>query len=235
MLFHSLITLTTLLLLAVTAAAAPHPPDSQSTGHPWPRPNHGLPPCNEVYRPCRCPPGTTFKNLTTFGIIGAPAIDVQRVLGDWPLVIFNLTLQGLVPISVTGDGHVPGATRTFNFTVPNAGYYLFTEELVEWTTSPDGSFTQVYQQSPNPPVVEVPGGGGSFNGMWQSVTGQQTVIANETAISWKNWRCDVEEPFPAAASHEIGIIRASEILGEMGLRTGVDIPVFSIFYEVRNE
>ncbi|KAL3435005.1 hypothetical protein BDV09DRAFT_185443 [Aspergillus tetrazonus] len=218
MLFHSLLTLTTLLVLAVTAAAAPHPPDSQSTGHPWPRPNHGLPPCNEVYRPCRCPPGTTFKNLTTFGIIGAPAIDVQRVLGDFP-------------ISVTGDGHVPGATRTFNFTVPNAGSYLFTEELVEWTTTPDGSFTQVYQQSPNPPVVEVPGGGGSFNGMWQSVTGQQTVIANETAISWKNWRCDVGEPFPAAASHEIGIMRASEILDEMGLRTGVDIPVFSIFYE----
>jgi hypothetical protein len=91
---------------------------------------------------------------------------------------------------------------------------MFLFQLVEWTTSPDGSFTQVYQQSPSklsptplrnqsrtytvtidPPVVEVPGGGGSFNGMWQSVTGQQTVIANETAISWKNWRCDVEEPF----------------------------------------
>jgi hypothetical protein len=39
----------------------------------------------------------------------------------------------------------------------------------------------------------------------------------------------------AAASHEIGIMRASEILDEMGLRTGVDIPVFSIFYEVRND
>jgi hypothetical protein len=32
--------------------------------------------------PCLCPKGTTFRNLTTFGIIGAPATEVQRVMGN---------------------------------------------------------------------------------------------------------------------------------------------------------
>ncbi|KAL4996286.1 hypothetical protein BDV10DRAFT_187233 [Aspergillus recurvatus] len=252
MLFHRLVSnphlLLFLLLVAVSATASPTPSDSQSIGQPRPRPDHGLPLCNEMYRPCRCPHGTTFKNLTTFGIVGAPAIDVQGVMGDWPLVVFDLTFQGLVPISVTGDGHVAGATRTFNFTVPDAGYYLFTEELVEWTALPDGSFNQKYRQGGNPPAVDVPGGGGGYYGMWHSVTGQQTAIANETAISWQNWRCDIGEPFrkltclilldledAAATSHENGITRASEILNEMGLRTGVDIQSFTIFYEVRDD
>lgn len=40
-----------------------------------------LPPCNADYRPCRCPSGTTFKNLTSYGVIGAPAAEVQNIMG----------------------------------------------------------------------------------------------------------------------------------------------------------
>ncbi len=39
-----------------------------------------LPPCNQIDRPCKCPQGTTFKNLTSFGIIGAPALQVQNIM-----------------------------------------------------------------------------------------------------------------------------------------------------------
>jgi hypothetical protein len=45
-----------------------------------PDPN-GLPPCDTEYRPCRCPAGATFKNLTSFGVIGAPAIEVRNIMG----------------------------------------------------------------------------------------------------------------------------------------------------------
>lgn len=41
-----------------------------------------LPLCSMVDRPCKCPPGTTFKNLTTYGVIGAPARDVQDIMGS---------------------------------------------------------------------------------------------------------------------------------------------------------
>jgi hypothetical protein len=40
-----------------------------------------LPPCDVKYRPCRCPAGATFKNLTSYGVIGAPAIEVQNIMG----------------------------------------------------------------------------------------------------------------------------------------------------------
>ncbi|KAL5047461.1 hypothetical protein BDW71DRAFT_180150 [Aspergillus fruticulosus] len=48
--------------------------------------------------------------------------------------------------------------------------------------------------------------------MWHSVIGQQTVIANENALSWQSWCCDIGEPFPGCTSHENGITRASEIM-----------------------
>lgn len=32
--------------------------------------------------PCVCPKGTTFRNLTTFGVIGAPALEVQGVMAN---------------------------------------------------------------------------------------------------------------------------------------------------------
>ena len=39
-----------------------------------------LPPCSNVNRPCSCPAGTQFKNVTSYGIIGAPASDVAAVM-----------------------------------------------------------------------------------------------------------------------------------------------------------
>lgn len=39
-----------------------------------------LPPCNQIDRPCKCPHGTTFKNLTSSGVIGAPAFEVQNIM-----------------------------------------------------------------------------------------------------------------------------------------------------------
>ncbi|KAF7507862.1 hypothetical protein GJ744_010026 [Endocarpon pusillum] len=49
-----------------------------------------------------------------------------------------------------------------------------------------------------------------------SSPGQQTVMANETAIARKNWRCEVGETFPAARSHENGIANVSAILQKAG-------------------
>ncbi|KAL4866179.1 hypothetical protein BDV12DRAFT_173231 [Aspergillus spectabilis] len=192
--------------------------------------NPRLPRCSKAYRPCRCPSGTTFKNFTSFAVIGAPAVEVQNIMGDF----LNLEFQGgLVPESTTGDGQTSGATRTFHFS-NSAGSYRITEELLKWTSKPDGSFNQQYQQSPRPPAVQVPGGGGYY-GMWTSIIGEQTLIANETAIAWRNWRCDVGEPFPAATSHENAFTNTSAILQANGLHTGVDIAAFTIFYEVRDD
>ncbi|RDW93188.1 uncharacterized protein DSM5745_00510 [Aspergillus mulundensis] len=225
--------LTGLLFLAVSAAATPTPPQESSPiagGHPGPRPRP-LPPCNSEYRPCRCPPGSTFKNFTSFSLIGAPAAHVQIVMGDF----FDMTFQSLTPNSTTGSNQVAGATRSFNFTVPAAGYYLFREELTKWKTWPDGSFIQEYRQHPDPPLVKVPGGGGGYYGMWQRIIGQQTLIPNETALVWKNWRCDIGEPFPAVLSHENGMNKASSMLQDLGLHTGVDIKAYTTFYEVRDD
>lgn len=57
------------LALPVLALASPAP-TSGST----------LPPCSNVNRPCSCPAGTQFKNVTSYGIIGAPASDVAAVM-----------------------------------------------------------------------------------------------------------------------------------------------------------
>ena len=57
------------LALPVLALASPAP-SSGST----------LPPCSNVNRPCSCPAGTQFKNVTSYGIIGAPASDVAAVM-----------------------------------------------------------------------------------------------------------------------------------------------------------
>ncbi|KAG2419200.1 hypothetical protein HFD88_003995 [Aspergillus terreus] len=206
-----------------------------------------LPPCSMVDRPCKCPPGTTFKNLTTYGVIGAPARDVQDIMGSF----FDLQFQGgLVPSSTKGKDNIPGAVRSFNFSGP-AGYYVISEQvclrprinsghvadvykLTKWKTSPDGSFNQQYQQSPKPPVVQVPGAG-AYHGGWTSIIGQQTVVRNETAIAWKNWRCETGETFPSATSHEGGITNTSAVLQKQGKLTGVSIAAFTIFNEVRND
>ncbi|MCJ1441574.1 MAG: hypothetical protein MMC23_002063 [Stictis urceolatum] len=208
-----------------------------------------LPACDDNYRPCKCPSGTTFKNLTSFGIIGAPAKDVRDVMANF----FDLDWQqGLKPSSTSGKPAVPGARRNFNFTGPSGGAYQITEVLTQYSSSPDGSFVQGYEQAEKPAVVKVPGGG-EYHGEWALVVAQQSMIANETVVAYKNWRCEVGETFgkllrhpnawkwqanmraDAASSHERGIANVSSILHNSGKDSGVDISPFTIFYEVRND
>lgn len=42
----------------------------------------GLPPCSSIDRPCTCPSGSTFHNITTVAILGASAWDVRGVIGS---------------------------------------------------------------------------------------------------------------------------------------------------------
>lgn len=192
--------------------------------------HHKLPLCGPIERPCRCPSGTTFKNLTTFGIIGAPAVHIEKIMGSF----FDISyMHGLAPISTTGTDRKPGATRTFNLTGP-AGSYLISEVLTKYKVAADGSWFQQFGQSPKPPSVQIPGGG-TYHGQWHTFTGDQTKIANETVLTWKNWRCEVGDTFPAAIGHEEAITNVSSILRKQGLNTGVDVQSFSIFYEIRDE
>ncbi|OSS44046.1 hypothetical protein B5807_11145 [Epicoccum nigrum] len=85
-----------------------------------------------------------------------------------------------------------------------------------------------------PQSVSIPGQG-TYWGNWIVIKGQQTLIANETVVAWRNWRCDQGETFPAATSHEGGIANTSAILTKAGKKTGVDVAPFTIFYEVRND
>lgn len=39
-----------------------------------------LPPCSNIDRPCSCPAGTQFKNVTTYAVIGATAKDIGDVV-----------------------------------------------------------------------------------------------------------------------------------------------------------
>ncbi|KAF2675591.1 hypothetical protein K458DRAFT_381227 [Lentithecium fluviatile CBS 122367] len=206
-----------LLFLATAGLTAAAPPKN-------------LPACSIVDRRCKCPAGSTFKNLTSFGIIGAPAIEVQKIMGPF----LNIEFQGgLIPASETGKEGKPGASRTFHFNGPE-GPYNITEVLMEFKAFKDGSFAQIYQQALKPASVHIPGGG-TYHGNWVVIKGQQTLIANETVVAWRNWRCEEGETFPAALSHEGGIANASAIIAKAGKRTGVDVTPFTIFYEVRDD
>lgn len=72
---HSAIMLANLalLFLAIAGASTAAPYEAESSKK--------LPPCTIEDRRCRCPPGSTFKNFTSFGIVGAPAIEVQKIMG----------------------------------------------------------------------------------------------------------------------------------------------------------
>ncbi|MCJ1425573.1 hypothetical protein MMC29_003473 [Sticta canariensis] len=144
--------------------------------------------------------------------------------------------SGLHPSSTTGKENVVGATRTFNFSALNgaSGYYQVTEALYRQDKSPDGSFVHGFGEVPDPPVIKIPGGG-EYHGEWGLIRGQQTLIPNETAIAWNNWRCDVGFVFPAAAAHEGAIANVSTILQKAGKHTGVDVAPFTIFSEVRQD
>ncbi|KAK3369732.1 hypothetical protein B0T24DRAFT_722554 [Lasiosphaeria ovina] len=191
-----------------------------------------LPPCDAQYRACRCPAGSTFKNLTSFGIIGAPAIEVQNIMGKFLDIRYQ---GGLIPASTTGTEGVVGATRTFNFSAPAGGYYQITEVLDKYKTYPDGSFIANNEQDQRiNPVVAIPGGG-TYKGQWSQIIGEQTLIANETAVAWRNWRCEIGETFPAAQSHENGIRNASAVIAAAGKHTGVDVAPFTIFYTIRQD
>jgi len=180
--------------------------------------------------PCVCPHETTFRNLTTFAVIGAPAIQLQGVMDDF----FESEWQGGPdPYTTTGDDEQVGATRTYNFTVPG-GYYLFTETLTAQKIKPDGSFVFGFGQSDEPAVVKVPGGA-EFHGEWSIIKAQQTVVGNETAISWNNWRCEVGTPYDAPVGHEGSLLNVSSILHQKGVFTGVDVKPFSIVYTERND
>ncbi|KAG9200840.1 hypothetical protein G6514_006548 [Epicoccum nigrum] len=211
-----------LLFLAIAGASTAAPYEAESSKK--------LPPCTIEDRRCRCPPGSTFKNFTSFGIVGAPAIEVQKIMGPF----LNIEFQGgLIPASVSGKEGKPGASRTFHFT-NNVGSYDITEVLTKFEAFPDGSFAQTYQQAPKPQSVSIPGQG-TYWGNWIVIKGQQTLIANETVVAWRNWRCDQGETFPAATSHEGGIANTSAILTKAGKKTGVDVAPFTIFYEVRDD
>ena len=109
-----------------------------------------LPPCSNVNRPCSCPAGTTFKNITSYGVIGAPAADVAAVMNhckhlslgvSLPMLTrrqpdFNTDWTGLPPVSTTGTDDVVGATRTFNITANGTSYEL-TEQVPFNDLAPD--------------------------------------------------------------------------------------------------
>ena len=102
-----------------------------------------LPKCSATSGPCKCPHGVTFKNLTSYSIIGASAIDIQKIMDNCALLqqlsfprqvgllqaVFDSEWQiGLNPYKTTGEKNAVGATRTYNFTLPN-GYFIFEETV----------------------------------------------------------------------------------------------------------
>lgn len=101
-------------------------------------------------------------------------------------------------------------------------------------------------------------GGGEFHGEWAEIMAQQTLVNNETALSWNNWRCDVGTPYgqfvrfsacctvpkeqipdnyaaDAATGHESAMMNVSSIISKGGKLSGVDVKPFTIFYTVRND
>lgn len=140
----------------------------------------------------------------------------------------DTTWFGLDSLNITGRHNTVGETRTFNITANNTWYSL-TEQLIQEQVSPDGSFVQRYRQNPATPVVKVPQaqGGGEYHGYWATLTAQQTVVKNETAISYYVYRCDIGVPFDTAPYHENSLRNVSTILTRRGKHTGVDIAPFS--------
>lgn len=49
----------------------------------------------------------------------------------------------------------------------------------------------------DPPNVTKPPtmGGGTFRGFWGTINAFQTVVANETAIKFTQYRCDIGNPY----------------------------------------
>lgn len=43
-------------------------------------------------------------------------------------------------------------------------------------------------------MVQIPGGG-TYRGQWSLILGEQTLVQNETAVAWHNWRCEIGETF----------------------------------------
>lgn len=145
------------LALPVLALAAPAPTNSSA-----------LPPCGNLNRPCSCPGGTQFRNVTSYGIIGAPASDVAAVMNDckfyrslcscsWTYQ-FNTDLQpdfvsdwtGLSPVRVTGTDDEVGATRTFNITANGASYELTEQVSFPLNSSPITPQHDFRKQHPSP-------------------------------------------------------------------------------------
>ncbi|KAL2053608.1 hypothetical protein ABVK25_006261 [Lepraria finkii] len=178
-----------------------------------------LPPCSNVDRPCSCPAGATFRNITTYATIGATANDI----GDLTNNFFETTWFNLTLLSTTGIYNEYGATRTFSI----GDSATLTEELIESETYHDGSFIQRYRQNPDPPEVEKPGGGGTFDGYWETFSVQQTSVSDESTVIYAAYRCDIGDPFDTAGFHQGVINDAISVLTSEGLLTGTNVAPYS--------
>lgn len=59
-----------------------------------------------------------------------------------------------------------------------------------WNPTPPNTFLEI------PNVQKPPSmGGGTFRGFYGTINAQQTVIANETAVAYTQYRCDVGTPY----------------------------------------
>ncbi|MCJ1455734.1 hypothetical protein MMC28_006090 [Mycoblastus sanguinarius] len=181
-----------------------------------------LPLCSNTIQPCSCPAGSTFKNITTYGVIGATASDVGSVMNNF----WETNWIGTTSSNLTGTDNVVGATRTLAFTVNNTAYAL-TEELIDYEVDADGSFLQRFRQNPTPAIIAQPGG--YFEGYWETIDVQQTLMPNESAIIFSAYRCDIGDSFDTANFHVTKIQNASSILADEGKHTGEDIAPYSIF------
>jgi hypothetical protein len=56
-----------------------------------------------------------------------------------------------------------------------------------------------------PQSVSIPGKG-TYWGNWIVIRGQQTLIANETVVAWRNWRCDQGETFRMCLQSSLNIL-----------------------------
>jgi hypothetical protein len=86
-----------LLFLAIAGAATAAPYEAESSKK--------LPPCTIEDRRCKCPPGSTFKNFTSFGIVGAPAIEVQKIMGPCTIAPTSRTATHMHTLTLNSLEH----------------------------------------------------------------------------------------------------------------------------------
>ncbi|KAI9164033.1 hypothetical protein HJFPF1_05668 [Paramyrothecium foliicola] len=162
--------------------------------------------------PCSCPAGTSYIYIQTYFSWGANAWSVRNLTGN-----FSDLSWVPQPIKATiGPDNTVGSFRLTTI-AGDVGAFDWLEEITEYATKDDGSFTWAFEVKNVP--LKFPNGQGEFAGEWERFEAR-AASEHQTDVYWTLYGCHTGGTHTFPVFQRYCYSHVNQTLADMGVLKG---------------